>query len=1271
LIVPEPGGGFLIGGLKADSTLVVLLDSEGEMVWERTFKFTDKDEYPVSMHLDSDNNLIVAGNTNLVSNDRECYAFKYDYQNNNILWSKILDFNSQNRSGFGTILEIDTGGNYLIGGSTSQNSAPGLGCDAFLMEIDRNTGDAVWYQNYNLGSCEGLSQIIIHANSIYGTGRYNFAGGGTDKMRQAISQFDLTGGELWSRLYLVNVQSNARLYSSGLIADNGIVVIGQGDTNGTSATDITMQMFKTDYSGNIQWAKDYDIPGVTNQRLRKILNLPDGFLLVGYYEEGPNTRMFLCKTDKLGDVEWIKRYGGNQSEAGWDVLWQNGLIYLVGETESFGLGGSDVFVVKLNLDGEIPGECMALADLTINVNDFIDPYDGTHVVNAYQPVLGFPDNPAIPSETNLEETVECFVPCETLDTCIVLPEVLLVSVTGSCAGENVEVNIEVCNQGNGILPEGTELTFYEGDPTMIAATIISTDLLPVSLETDSCVIFQIDLPAPLNPPVFVVVNDDGSTPTPFDLESEGLPNTLVSECDLMNNIGSFNLDYIPPVLDLGPDIEMCDNATVTLDAGSGFYEYQWFDGSMEQTYTSWFPGTYWVTAVDSCGGVQMDTVIITVLPETELHVAQDTSVCPGTVILTASGFEKYQWFPQDQIDCDTCATVTVDIDSTTIIEVVGENAPGCYSVDTILIEVLPPLIAMDTIRVCTGDTAMIFNNPETVEGDYTQTFMTINGCDSIHTTTLFHTSDTIETNQMVNICQGDSTMIFGTFEYLAGEYTQVDTSGSCVLIDRIQLEVRDTAATFEMMTICELDTITLLGQEVFAPGLYSELYTSVSGCDSIHRIELTVLDSVMTSAIMTICENETADVFGTPTNIAGDYFMTFTGENTCDSTHMIRLEVLPTVSTEETITLCAGDSVSIFGVFQSMTGAYSQNFAAVNTCDSTHTVHLEILAPIAVLLEVEPSCQGENDGSISASISGGQPGYSLQWSNGQTGYELENLEPGDYELTVTDGNNCSAVIQAEVLSGIAAVVTLETEDPECYGDTNGAILIETSDPGLLYSLDGEYFQSTPVFNNLPAGEYELQVQDAQGCINLLAVNLVQPVELVVSLPEDMTIHLGDSIDIQSVTNGIDSIVYSWLPWEGLSCPDCPAPVASPLVSTNYLLSIEDEKGCLATDDIYIEVEKDRQVYIPNAFSPDDDGINDIFFINAGADVVEIKSFRIFDRWGNMVFEGNNFQPNDPTHGWNGDFNGQPMNNAVFVYYAEVLFVDGLTEVMKGEVVLVR
>lgn len=1272
LIITEPGGGFIAGATKGDSTLLVLMDGEGVMIWERSFKFTNQGEHLADLRLDSDNNLIAVGGTDLIANNRECFAFKYDYQNDVLLWSKILDFSNQSTSVFATILELGPGANYIIGGGTAQNSSPGLGCDAFLMEITRDSGNPVWYQNYNLGSCEGLAKVILHANSLYGTGRYNYAGGGTDKMRQAVSQFDLSGNEIWSRLYLVNVQNNARLYSTDMISDNGLIVIGHGDVDGTSATDISMQMFKTDYSGNVEWTKNYQIPGAVNQRLIRLLNLPDGYLLLGNFEEGPVTKMFLAKTNKVGEIQWSKKYGGNQNDYGYDVIWNNGLIYLIGKSESYGLGGpEDLFLAKLRLDGSLSGECIAISDLTINENEFVDPYDGLHPLNAYQPLLDFPDNSAQSQITYLEETPECFVPCQALDTCVILAEAILVGLEGVCQGDSILITLEVCNTGNGLLPEGTLITFYEGDPTATAAPVIQTGILPQNLETDSCLIFQLTMPTPVFAPVFVVVNDDGNTTTPFDLEGADFPNTEVSECNFFNNIGSFELGYIPPTLNLGPDTVMCDNATITMDAGSGFYEYRWFNGSMEQTYTSWEPGIYWVEVTDSCGGIQSDTLTITVLPETELHIAQDTMVCPGTVTLTASGFEKYQWFPQAQIDCDTCATVVVNIDSMTIIEVVGENAPGCFSVDTITINVLPPLLTQDTISVCAGDTVLIFSTPETMEGDYSQTFTAVNGCDSTHIVTLMHTIDTLVTNQLVSICQGDSTMIFGNFEYASGLFMQIDTSGSCVLVDRVELEVRDTFATAEALSICESDTILLFGQAVFTSGLYSQQYQSVLGCDSIHWVELTVLDSVMTSETVTICSNETADVFGTPTSLAGDYFMTFTGHNNCDSTHMIRLEVFPVAETEETIVLCAGDSVLVFGNYENIGGDYSQQFAAFNTCDSMHTVHLQVLSPLTVNFEIEPSCQGNNDGNVSAVVSGGQPGYTLQWNNGQTGNALQNLAPGIYELTLTDGNNCMTFAQAEVEAANAAIVSVETADLDCFGDTDGVITVLTSESNLLYSLDGINFQSGNVFNNLQAGSYSLYVQNADGCVNTYPVALIEPQELLVSLPEDMTVHLGDSIQIQPATNGVGNLVYQWLPLEGLSCANCLVPVAGPWVSTLYSLTVTDENGCRATDDIFILVEKVPRVYVPNAFSPNADGINDVFYINAGTEALEIKSFRVFDRWGNLVFEGENLKPNDPNYGWDGSFNGRPMNNAVFVYYAEIAFVDGSSEVVKGEVALLR
>jgi gliding motility-associated-like protein len=117
--------------------------------------------------------------------------------------------------------------------------------------------------------------------------------------------------------------------------------------------------------------------------------------------------------------------------------------------------------------------------------------------------------------------------------------------------------------------------------------------------------------------------------------------------------------------------------------------------------------------------------------------------------------------------------------------------------------------------------------------------------------------------------------------------------------------------------------------------------------------------------------------------------------------------------------------------------------------------------------------------------------------------------------------------------------------------------------------------------------------------------------------------------------------------------------------------VTDETGCIATDSVRIAVIKNRPVYIPNAFSPNNDGPNDLFTVYAGPAVESVQSLRVFDRWGNLVFERGEFAPNDESMGWDGRFDGRLMNGGVFVYFAEVRFIDGLVVNFKGDVTLVR
>ena len=119
------------------------------------------------------------------------------------------------------------------------------------------------------------------------------------------------------------------------------------------------------------------------------------------------------------------------------------------------------------------------------------------------------------------------------------------------------------------------------------------------------------------------------------------------------------------------------------------------------------------------------------------------------------------------------------------------------------------------------------------------------------------------------------------------------------------------------------------------------------------------------------------------------------------------------------------------------------------------------------------------------------------------------------------------------------------------------------------------------------------------------------------------------------------------------------------------MQVVDENGCTAEDQIQVIVSKPRDVYIPTAFSPDDDGINDRFGIFAGEGIRNIQSFEIYNRWGEAMYQIYDFSPNTPGLGWDGTHRGQLMNAGVYIYFAEVEFIDGEVILYTGDVMLLR
>jgi gliding motility-associated-like protein len=178
-----------------------------------------------------------------------------------------------------------------------------------------------------------------------------------------------------------------------------------------------------------------------------------------------------------------------------------------------------------------------------------------------------------------------------------------------------------------------------------------------------------------------------------------------------------------------------------------------------------------------------------------------------------------------------------------------------------------------------------------------------------------------------------------------------------------------------------------------------------------------------------------------------------------------------------------------------------------------------------------------------------------------------------------------------------------------------------------------------------------------------------PNKIVLQLPNSIEAPMCDSVQLSATAN-TSPLTWSWNPPDFLSCTDCPNPIASPFTTMTYYLMATDSNGCKALDSIVVRVDFDGKAYIPNAFSPNDDGINDVFYV-LGNCVSKVILLRVFDRWGEMVFEKSNTPPNDPLYGWDGKFKGKPVNSDVFVFYINVELKDGSTRIYKGDVTLLR
>ena len=367
------------------------------------------------------------------------------------------------------------------------------------------------------------------------------------------------------------------------------------------------------------------------------------------------------------------------------------------------------------------------------------------------------------------------------------------------------------------------------------------------------------------------------------------------------------------------------------------------------------------------------------------------------------------------------------------------------------------------------------------------------------------------------------------------------------------------------------------------------------------------------------------------------------------------------------------------GAFQSnptftnlSSGFHNMTIQDAQGCNAFFTFFIENATPLEItnLAVTNTSC-GEDNGNILVFSSTNAPlQYSLNGGSYQSANIFDNLPPGEYNIKIVDSFNCTAEQSTSINDSENLTIQALVIEHDYCNDSNGSIRItvEGGTGAIQYAINGQAPVLSSTLSNLPAGHYQITVQDAAGCRASTedSISAGKPFfidKLFYQGPDCEEIN--GSIAIHA--SGGNGFINYWL---NDSISHAIGHFLR-LSANAYRISAIDEFGC-QLDTIALLPLPECTVFIPNAFTPNHDGINDNFqiFTNTFYDV-EVLNFMIFNRWGDLVWSQNNFTINTFHNWWDGYFNNQAAQQDVYTYMIKVRHQTGKEELFAGDVTLVR
>ncbi len=573
---------------------------------------------------------------------------------------------------------------------------------------------------------------------------------------------------------------------------------------------------------------------------------------------------------------------------------------------------------------------------------------------------------------------------------------------------------------------------------------------------------------------------------------------------------------------------------------------------------------------------------------------------------------------------------------------------GCDSIVTIDLTVLNEIRTQEDQQICRGASIVFDGETLTDPGLYLDTLTASNGCDSIIELSLSVVDEIIEIIDLT-LCSGDSVQVNGIHYATSGYFEDtLASSGGCDSILQITVEIVEEKFERITHTMCEGEEYTFGDDQLTTIGFYYDTLSTSGGCDSIVELELIVLPSSVQDLTVNICEGQVYFVGSDAFSSSGTYEVTLVNTAGCDSTINLNLIVSNEIVTEQTIQVCAGDTVSVDGTTYDQAGTYRDTLLSSAGCDSISILHIEFVDFITMELSYD-LCPGDSieiNGHYHTQDTLFQETYSSVFGcDSIVTYTVQILPDVDLEVlpqTICEGESVSLSVIGSNYQTLqwSPSATLSCDD--CPDPVASPLQTTT------YTL-----------TTIGCGDSEMTTE--------VTVEVVPLPGLV--MPEDQVIANGSQVILSaSVLNEESSISWYNTNDGALICEDCPMTIQQPSSTTTYRAQAVNSLDCPEEGLVTITVEglcDFEKITATNAFTPNGDGFNDYFEIrNDGVSTIALVE--IFNRWGELVFSSSSVDLL-----WDGTYKGQPVNPGVYMYTIRGVCQSEQDFLLAGNVTVLR